>query len=116
MNAQNPSLRVSGNFTKDFLDAVKDMPEAEMRSMLRDLSTTRYWVAIVKYNIDRMSLAQEGLYTLDPFKDQTQMARYQGILSGLTDLQDAVVTLQRKSDQEAAEKENAASQEPELKY
>jgi len=43
-----------------------------------------------------MSIAQNSLYTLDPFKDQTAIARTQGMLLGMVDLQEMVIMLNAK--------------------
>jgi hypothetical protein len=91
-------------FNEDFMSKVKLMSDSEMKELLLGLEGTQFWIAIVRYSHERMTMAQNGLFTLDPFKDQTQMARYQGILTGIVDLQDAVITLKEESEKRGSKK------------
>ena len=85
-------------FTREKLDLITEMTDEEMKNFLKELEGTKYWVAINKYNQQRLNEAQNGLITLDPFKDPTKMARYQGIMSGISDLTDAIITLKDESE------------------
>ena len=109
MNTQNTTATqnqsIKSYLTPELINASRKMTPSEMRELLRSLKDQRYWVAIIKYCLERLSLAQNGLFTLDPFKDQTQMARYQGAIGGLFDLPDAVEMLL------ATEKEQMAAAE-----
>lgn len=96
MNKQDSQ---SNYFTEEVLDQIKDMSSPEMEDLLKELETSKYWIAIMKYLHSRQSLAQNALYTLDPFKDQTAMARHQGMLLGLADLQEMVMLVKRKSEE-----------------
>lgn len=78
------------------VDQLKNMTTDEMNSLLLELSGTRMWVAVLKYVQARTINAQRGLFTLDPFKDQTNMARYQGILNGIMELPEIVGLLVNK--------------------
>lgn len=90
-NEKTPEL------SKDLLDAAREMENSEMESLLLQLGDTSFWTAIVKYHTSRSEMAKNGLYTLDPFKDQTQLARFQGLLAGLVDLQTMVLMLQARA-------------------
>lgn len=84
-------------FTKDILETISSMTMEEMKSTLKELEGTSYWFAIIKYNQERLANAQNALITLDPFKEPTSMARYQGVMSGILDLQDAVIGMKFES-------------------
>lgn len=99
-------------FTKDLLGNVDSMTSDEMISLLKELESTRYWIAIVKYSHQRLTSAQQALITLDPFKEPTAMARYQGVMSGISDLQEAVISLKKKSE-DAVNPEKKAEKEKE---
>lgn len=74
-------------FNKELSGAMETMTDSEMQDLLKELTDTKYWVAISKYVQSRLMIANGSLATLDPFKDPTNTARAQGIMSGLTDLQ-----------------------------
>ncbi len=100
------SEAVKKYFTKEVSDRVNDMTISEMTALLKELEGTRFWIAIIKYSHERLTTAQNALITLDPFKDQTLMARYQGVMSGVLDLQDGVITLKSEG-KKAEDPENA---------
>lgn len=107
MNPQNAKTSATSSyFTEEFMAKVREMSASEMVDMLKDLESTRYWIALVKYSHERMNVAQQGLYTLDPFKEQTAMARYQGILTGLTDVQEAIIRMKQEADKTEKETYN----------
>lgn len=94
MNGDNTRQRtVEDYFPKELMEQFNEMSNDEMKSLLLELSSTRLWIAIMKYLHDRKMMAQNGLFTLDPFKDQTAMARYQGIITGMLDLPEGILTL-----------------------
>lgn len=105
MNSKNSKKFVSRYFDKDLDKAAEEMATDEMVSLLRELEGTRYWVAITKYVQDRLILAQSTLCAIDPIKAPTDIARAQGILSGLLDLQDMI----RKSNEAVKEAEKKAN-------
>ena len=88
MNTKNEKKFTSQYFDKELYRKMETMGEREMGQVLLDLTTTEYWVAISKYVQSRLMVATGSLSILDPFKNPTEIARAQGILSGLMDLQD----------------------------
>lgn len=74
-------------FNKELSGAMETMTDSEMQDLLKELTDTKYWVAISKYVQSRLMIANGSLATLDPIKEPTSMARAQGIMSGLMDLQ-----------------------------
>jgi len=80
-------------FTSDVEEKMREMGEKEMLSLLKDLEGTSYWTAILKYNQVRMLMSQSALFTGDPVKDPSGMSRQQGVMLGLSDMQNAIITL-----------------------
>jgi len=104
-------FNVRDYFTSDMDRRIKDLSAGEMESLLKELSDSPYWIAILKYNQERLRYAQDGLITGDPFKDPTSIARNQGVMMGLSDMQNAVILLTmqaQKREAESAEKEKKA--------
>lgn len=97
---------IKSYFPKELNDAVDKMTGAGMVELLKELETTQYWIAITKYVQDRMLVAQGSLCVLDPMTQQAAIARAQGILSGLLDLQDMIIKT-KESIKKAEAKENA---------
>ncbi len=94
MNTENSRQRtVEDYFPKELIDQCNEMENDEMKSLLIGITSTRHWIAIMKYLYSRKMMAQNGLFTLDPFKDQTAMARYQGVISGILDLPEGILVL-----------------------
>lgn len=99
MNGENVKLRtVEDYFPKELVDKFFEMTESEMGEILLNLKDSKYWVAIMKYIFLRKNVAQNGLFTLDPFNDQTQMARYQGIMTGILDLPEGIMVIGDKAE------------------
>ena len=92
-------------FTADVNDRIRDISEQEMLKKLRNLEQSDYWIAILKYNQIRISISQSALFTGDPIKDPAGMTRQQGLMLGLSDLQNAVITLTQEKEAERTEVE-----------
>lgn len=93
---------IKSYFVSELNKLADEMTNAEMIEMLKELEQTRYWVAITKYVQDRMIVAQGSLCVLDPITQAASMARAQGILSGLLDLQDMIVKTKETTKQAEA--------------
>jgi hypothetical protein len=98
-------FNIKDYFTKDIDNRIRELSDGEMEALLRELEDSPFWIAILKYNNDRLRFAQDGLITGDPFKEPTLMARNQGIMMGITDLQNAVIMLTMRAEKKAAESE-----------
>jgi hypothetical protein len=103
---QQPTITSSAYFTRDIEDKVNGMSEVEMFQELTNVESTRAWIAILKYNQFRLKNCQAALFSADPFKDPTSITRNQGIMIGLSDLQNAIILLKQEKD-EAIKKEEA---------
>jgi len=90
-------LSMATYFEKDLFDNIKGMNDEEMFSLLKELEDTRYWVAISKYVMERLIVADRSLQILDPMSKQTMIARTQGVLSGLMDLKNMVSELKESA-------------------
>lgn len=84
-------------FTDDIRERIREMTGEEMKHALKALEGTPMWFAIIKYTQDRIASIQDSFLTIDPVKDAVKIARYQGAITGMLDLQDAVLTLKYES-------------------
>ena len=78
-------------------EAINEMSDGDRNSLLLELESTNYWVAIMKYLLERQGFASDGLKTMDPVKDLVSLCRTQGTLAGLSDLPNAVAVLKEGS-------------------
>lgn len=93
MNKNNNADEIRKYFTEEIRTQIREMENADMRALLRGLEGTPQWFAILKYTQDRIGVIQDSFLTLDPEKDMIKIARYQGVITGMLDLQDAVLSL-----------------------
>lgn len=100
---QQPISSAREYFTDDINEQVNAMDTKEMVEVLKGIPSTRIWIAILKYNQERLLYSQSMLFSADPFKNPTEMARQQGILLGLSDLQNAVIELNTEKTKEEDE-------------
>ena len=102
--------KVKNYFTEDILSQIREMPNEEMRNHLKSLEGTPLWFAILKYSQDRVAVLQNSFLTLDPLKDASKISQYQGVITGILDLQDAVLSLKfeskKKEDPKYKEEQN----------
>ena len=96
---------IKSYFTDDVRNRVRDMTNQEMVSSLKGLEGTQVWFAILKYTQDRIAVIQDSFLVLDPNTEPSKIARYQGAITGMLDLQDAVLSL--KYEGKKAENPNA---------
>lgn len=87
-------------FTDDVNAKISEMSNQDMTAMLKELEGTAFWTAILKYGQGRAEVARNGLYSLDPIKEPAQICRLQGMVSGIYDLIDAVISLKNKSNEQ----------------
>lgn len=88
---------IKGYFTQDVFTKIREVDNGVMRTLLRELEDTPTWFAILKYTQERVSVVQNSLLVIDPVKNATEIARYQGMISGILDLQDAILSLKYES-------------------
>ena len=90
-------------FTAEIEDKIRNLSEEDMYKTLSNLEQSEFWIAILKYNQIRLSMSQSALFAGDPVKEPTMMTRQQGIMLGLSDLQNAVITIVQSKEQAAKE-------------
>ena len=100
-------------FTAEIDEKIRTMTEPEMLQILKSMEQSEYWIAILKYNAVRLSMSQSALFAGDPVKDPTGMSRQQGIMLGLSDLQNGVITMVQNAEQEAKEAHDQAEKDSE---
>ena len=83
-------------FNKDIETAMAEMSEKEMLRELVNLEETRAWIAILKYNQIRLQQSQAAIFSGDPIKDPSNILRNQGVMLGLSDLQNAIILLKQE--------------------
>lgn len=93
---QQPVTNDRNYFTREIIERISEMSQKQMFSLLKSLPESELWIAILKYNQERLYVSQNALFSLDPFKDPTNIAKYQGVMLGISDLQNAVITLNRE--------------------
>ena len=93
----NKSDEIKNYFTEDIRTQIRELSYADMRNSLKELEGTPFWFAILKYTQDRIAVIQDSFLTLDPVKEPTRISQYQGAITGMLDLQDAVLSLKFES-------------------
>ena len=88
---------IRGYFTNDIKTQIREMSTEDMRNHLKALEGTPFWFALLKYTQDRIAVVQDSFLTLDPYVQAVTIARYQGVITGMLDLQDAVLSLKYES-------------------
>lgn len=85
--------KIKDYFTKEIRDKINEMTNTEMVNLLKELEGTPFWFAILRYNQNRIGVVQSSFLVLDPNKEASKISQYQGIITGVLDLQDAVLSL-----------------------
>lgn len=88
---------IKNYFTEDVRSQIREMTNEEMRAALKGLEGTQVWFAILKYTQERIAVIQDSFLVIDPEKEATKISRYQGAITGMLDLQDAVLSLKFES-------------------
>jgi len=68
------------------LDDGVEISDKEMINLLVELKNTKFWTAIEKYSNMRSALVYGAIVSIDAFKEPNQVARNQGILTGMKDM------------------------------
>ena len=104
---------IKNYFTKDIQDQVRSVSNEDMLVHLKSLEGTPLWFAILKYTQDRIAVIQSSFLSLDPLKEASKISQYQGVITGMLDLQDMVLNLKYASEKKANPKyeESKANEE-----
>jgi hypothetical protein len=98
----------SAYFTPEIESKIAAMGPQEMQEVLKAMVSTPAWIALLKYNQDRLRYVQGSLFYTDPVKEPTEIARTQGIMLGLSDFQNAVIGLISQGEGGEEEKEGSS--------
>ena len=93
----NNTDEVSNYFTEDVLTQMREMSEKDMTDLLKAMEGTPLWFAILKYNQSKIEGIKNFFLVADPLNGVVQIARAQGGITGVLDLQDHVIRLNTKS-------------------
>lgn len=107
---QAAAQAIQSYFTKEINDAVHEMTNDRMFSLLRELEQSEYWHAILRYNNLRLLSAQSALNTLDPVTYPSAISKQQGAMMGVCDLQNAIITMV-EAEKAAREEMNAINED-----
>lgn len=105
---------IKNYFTLDVFSRIREIDNGLMKTLLREIEGKPVWFALLKYTQERVSVMQNSLLTLDPAKNATEIARTQGMISGLFDLQEAILTLKYESEKAADPKTKEEANKDEL--
>lgn len=90
---ETPVSNVRTFFTKEVTDQMVEMTVKEMENLLKEMISSRQFIAILKYSSMRMPLLDATLRGTDPIKDPSKMSWSQGAMAGLDDLQTYIIDL-----------------------
>jgi len=105
---------IKNYFDEDVMDQVRGMSNEDMRNLLKGLEGTPVWFAILKYVQERIAVVQETFLILDPVKEPSKISQYQGLITGMLDLQDAVLSLKFESKKKEDPKNKTEQQKESL--
>lgn len=109
---QAPS-NVMSYFTKEINDRVFEMSIKEMESLMKEIVTTRYWLAMLKYSGVRNIALDSMLRVTNPYKDPFTISWAQGSMAGIHDLETYIIDLNTpKPDQKKDDKEGFSETKP----
>jgi hypothetical protein len=108
---EQPTSNVRSYFTKEINDQIVDMSVKEMESLMKEMITTRNWIALLKYTSMRTPLLDATLRGTDPVKDPSKISWSQGAMAGLCDIETYVIDLNSTKPQ--AEEESNTNESPE---
>jgi hypothetical protein len=91
--AKKPVSNVRNYFTKEINDQIQEMGMKEMESLLKEMVSLRQWIALLKYTGIRMSLLEASLRVANPYKEPDKISQFQGIMAGLSDVENYVIDL-----------------------
>ena len=112
-DSRKPVSNVRSYFTKEIMDQIAEMDTKEMESVMKELITTRYWIAMLKYAGMRTPLLDASLRSTDPLKDASKISWSQGALAGLSDIEGYVIELNNPTPKSESEEEESSGAKPE---
>ena len=84
-------------FTEDVCTQIREMSDKDMNDHLKALEGTPLWFAILKYTQGKVEGVKNFFLVADPLSGVVPIARSQGAITGMLDLQDHVIRLNFQS-------------------
>jgi hypothetical protein len=115
MNKENQQTDHPSNirsyFTKEINARISEMSDKQMISYMKDLATTEYWIALLKYTSMRTPILDAILRGTDPVKEPSKVSWAQGCMAGICDIEGYIVDLNtprsKEENEEDQNKENS---------
>ena len=109
---EKPASNVRNYYTEDILKQIAEMSEKEMEGTLKDMISSRTWIAFLKYNGMRMPSVDALLRSLDPVREPSKISWAQGVMAGLCDVESYIIDLNAPKKPEDSN-ESPANEKPE---
>ena len=93
VSSEQPASNIRSYFTKEINDSIAEMSAKEMVAVMKDLATTNYWIALLKYTRMRLPFLDATLRGTDPVKDPSKISWAQGAMAGICDIESYVIDL-----------------------
>ena len=90
---EQPASNIRSYFTNEINEQIREMSAKEMEAVMKDLISTRHWIALLKYTSMRTPLLDATLRGTDPVKDPSKISWAQGAMAGLCDIETYVIDL-----------------------
>ncbi len=103
--SEQPASNVRSYFTKEINDQMQEMSMPEMESLLKEMITTRQWIALLKYTSIRSSFLDSTLRSTNPVKEPHNISWAQGAMAGLCDIETYVIDLNAPKQKQVEEDE-----------
>jgi len=97
-------------YTEELATTIRKMTDEEMFALMYQMEQSEYWPAMMRYNQIRSSYTQSAILVADPVKEPTIIARNQGIMLGLADMQNAIIMMWQEKKQQEAENEKLSAE------
>jgi len=90
---EHPRNAVRNYYTPEVIARVHEMTDKQMENLMKDFMASEYWIALIKYNTARISLLDTILRFANPYVDTYEIAKTQGRMEGLSDVETYVIAL-----------------------
>ena len=93
VDTEQSATNVRSYFTKEINEKIAEMSTKQMEAVMKEMATTPYWIAILKYVRMRMPFLDATLRGTDPSKDPSKISWAQGAMAGICDIESYVIDL-----------------------
>lgn len=102
---------VKSYFTQEINNQIVEMSLQEMESLLKELISSRQWIAILKYINTRSILLESQLRSINPTTDPHTISWAQGALAGIYDIENYIIDI--NSTKQSVDVDENTNYEPE---